>query len=611
MIVITPESARYDNLDPNPRVISPDSVSKENVPNKVYSYSKKYGETISTLKPGFELKVEKYEGVYEVDVPEEVLKVCKEVYGMGGRALLVGGSVRDTVISTEFPEMHLKPKDFDLEIYGMSTEQLQLILETNFGSENIDAVGKAFGIIKVKIQSWDEPLDFSIPRRDSKTGEGHKGFSVHGDPSMTIEEASLRRDLTINSIAYDPLTKTLYDAYGGVKDIKSRTIEVTDIEAFQEDPLRVMRIMQFASRFGFEVSERTTELCKQMVERGDLDSLPRERIAEEVKKLFTKGKKPSIGLKFALEVGFVERYWPELGALVGVPQEKDWHPEGDVWTHTLQVVDAAVEIADREIKLGKMQKEDKLVLVTASLCHDLGKPATTKFIDGAYRARGHEPAGVVPTREFLERIFGNPKSKEISEITRRVLPLVAEHLKPKEFWENEVKRGIDQTSAIRRLAERLSDGDRKTYADGGDSNIYMLSLVAEADQRGRNGEGTNFLQRTQVPELEEWQSWLLHRSTELKVEQKPPEMLLTGRLFLQASKGKNGGPWLGVVLDAVYADQLDGKVTSLEEALMKGQAYFETFLQKVRQESQYRSKPERAIWEEIRKLEDPRVYLYS
>ncbi len=268
MPIITIESARHENLDSNPTVLTPDLVSKENAPDRVYAYSKKYGETVSTLKPGFETKVEKYEGIYEVDVPEEVLKVCKEIYGIGGRALLVGGSVRDAVISTEFSDMHLKPKDFDLEIYGMSPEQLQLILETTFGSENIDAVGKAFGIIKVKIEGWDEPLDFSIPRRDSKTGEGHKGFSVQGDPSMTIDEASLRRDLTINSIAYDPLTKTLYDAYGGVEDIKNRVIEVTDIEAFQEDPLRVMRIMQFASRFGFEVSERTTQLCKQMVERA-------------------------------------------------------------------------------------------------------------------------------------------------------------------------------------------------------------------------------------------------------------------------------------------------------------------------------------------------------
>ncbi len=297
--------------------------------------------------------------------------------------------------------------------------------------------------------------------------------------------------------------------------------------------------------------------------------------------------------------------------MVGVPQEKNWHPEGDVWTHTLQVIDVAAEIADREIRAGRMEKDDKLVLVAAALCHDLGKPSTTEFIDGAYRARGHEPAGVTPTRQFLERVFGDSKSKEISEVTKKVLPLVADHLKPKEFWENEVKKGIDQTGAIRRLSKRLSDGDSKTYADGGDSNIYMLSLVAEADQRGRNGEGTTYLAREAVPELEEWQTWLIHRSKELKVEQRPPEMLLTGKIFLQASRGKNGGPWLGAVLDAVYADQLDGKVASVEDAVVNGQAYFETFSQKVKQEAQTTNRPERDVWAGIRKLEDPRIYLYS
>lgn len=608
---VSPHEIASKDYENTPKILTPEDLRLENAPDRVYAYTKKYGETVSTLKPGFEEKVEKYEGTYEVEVPEEVLTVCKEIYGIGGRALLVGGSARDAVISTEFPEMQLKPKDFDLEIYGMSPEQLQLILETTFGSENIDSVGKAFGIIKVHIEGWDEPLDFSIPRRDSKTGEGRKGFSIQGDPTMTIDEASLRRDLTINSIAYDPLTKTLYDAYGGVEDIRNRTIEITDVEAFQEDPLRVMRIMQFASRFGFEVSEQTTELCKQMVERGDLDELPRERIAEEVKKLFIKGIKPSVGLEFAREVGFVERYWPEVHALEGVSQEESWHPEGDVWVHTLQVVDAAAEIANREIKAGKMTKEDKLVLVTAALCHDLGKPTTTEFIDGAYRSRGHEPAGVSPTREFMERIFGDPNSRDISEVTRRVLPLVADHLKPKEFWENEVKKGMDQTGAIRRLSKRLFDGDRKTYTDGGDSSIYILSLVAEADQRGRNGGGNNPLQREEVPELEEWQKWLNDRADNLKVNEKPPDRLLNGRDLLPKLNGERGGPWLGVVLDAVYADQLDGKVTTPKEAVEKGLYYNRIFKLVVKDVANQEGREARAIWGELRKQEDPRIILQS
>jgi tRNA nucleotidyltransferase (CCA-adding enzyme) len=611
MQILKPENVRNENLEQNPNVLTPKSVSEQNPPDRVYAHTRKYGETISTLRPGFEANVEKYEGVYEVDVPDEVLKVCKEIYGLGGRALLVGGSVRDAVISKEFPEMGLTPKDFDIEVSGMSPEQLLLILEKSFGSENVDVWGKAFEVIKVKIRGSDGPLDLdvSIPRKDSKTGEGHKGFLIQGDPTMTIDEASLRRDLTINSVAYDPLTKTLYDAYGGVRDIKKRMIEVTYVEAFQEDPLRVMRIMQFSSRFGFEVSDRATELCAQMVARGDLDQLPRERISEEVTKLFKKGIKPSTGLEFALKVGFIDRYWQEVGALVDVPQEKGWHPEGDVWTHTLQVVDAAAEIADREIKADSMSEDDKLVLVAAALCHDFGKPATTQFIDGAYRARGHETAGVNPTREFLERIFGDPEAGGISDKTRRVLPLVAEHLKPREFWLNEVKEGIDQSAAIRKLSQRLSEGHNKTYSDGGGSSIYMLALVAEADQRGRNGQGNTFLPREYVPELEEWQSWLLRRSSELKVELKPPEKLLTATALLESLEIKKGDVWVGVVLEAAYADQIDGAITSPEDALVTGLAYFSTMSEKVKKESERKSVPERNVWEGLRRLEDPREYL--
>jgi tRNA nucleotidyltransferase (CCA-adding enzyme) len=592
-------------------ILNPKEEDKLPPPDKLYVYTKKYGETISTLKPGFEASVEKYERVYEIEVPEEVMNICQEINGLGGRALLVGGSVRDAVITTEHPELSLKPKDFDLEVYGLSADQLELVLTATFGRERIDSVGKAFGILKVKIADWDEPLDFSIPRRDSKTGSGHTGFAITGDPTMTIDEAALRRDLTVNSIAYDPLSKTVYDAFHGIEHIKSKKIEVTDVEAFQEDPLRVLRIMQFAARFEFGISENTKELCRQMVERGDMDELPRERIAEEIKKLFTKGIRPSIGLEFTNEIGFVERYWPELNSLKGVPQEKEWHPEGDVWTHTMQVVDAAVDVANREIESGRMAKEDKLVLVLGALTHDFGKPETTQFIEGAFRARGHEQAGVEPARQFVERIFGDHNAKDISEITKKILPMVSDHLKPKEYWENEVNKKIDQTNAIRRLSNRLQSGDKKSYPDGGNCSIYMLAMVAEADQRGRNGEDNIFLKREEVTELEEWQSWLLEKSKLLKVDQKPPEKYLTGKLFLQNAHLQEGGPWLGAILDMVYADQLDGKLSTEEEALAIGQAYLETVSSKVKEESTGDKNRERKIWENIRKMDDPREYLFQ
>lgn len=590
-------------------IVTPESVLKENPPQSLYVYTEKYGETVSTLKPGFESNVEKYEGVYEVDVPDEVLDICKEISGLGGRALLVGGSVRDAVISKEFSDLDIKPKDFDLEIYGIDKQQLQLILETKFGSKKVDLVGRAFGIMKVYLDGLEKPLDFSIPRKESKTGNEHTEFSITVDSSMTIDEASLRRDLTINSVAYDPLTKVLYDPYGGVKDIKNKTIEVTNVDAFQEDSLRVLRVIQFASRFEFNISDQTKELCKKMVERGDMDFLPRERLAEEVTKLFSEGRKPSIGLKFAKEIGFIEKYWPELQALVGVPQEKKWHPEGDVWTHTLQVVDAAVDIANREISLEKLNKKDKLILVLGALCHDFGKPSTTQFIEGSYKAHGHEPAGVTPTEAFLERLFGDPKAKLISDITKKVLPLVADHLKPKDLWEREVKEGIDQSNAVRRLAKRLRDGDPKAYSKGGNSDIYMLSLIVEADQRGRNGNGDTFLSRDAVFELKEWQTWLLKKAADLNVEKTPPKNLLNGDVLLKISNGKKGGPWMGIVLNAVYADQLDGNINSPEQAVNYGKSYFRVFSEKVAYEAEQAGVREEDIWGGLARLEDPRSYI--
>lgn len=742
MPLYTLENTKYESMEPNPKVLTPESERAGNAPDKVISSTKKYGETISTLKPGFDKHVEKYENVYEVEIPLEVSKICEEIYNLGGRALLVGGCVRDSVITKEFPDTHLKPKDFDLEIYGMSAEQLQLVLENTFGSKNIDIVGKAFGILKVKIDGWDEPLDFSIPRRESKTGNEHNEFAIQGDPTMRIDEASLRRDLTVNSLAYDPLSHTLYDAFNGVNDIKNKVIEVTNIEAFQEDSLRVMRIMQFASRFGFAISDRTKELCTQMVERGDLDYLPRKRIADEVTKLFTKGVMPSIGLEFAREIGFVDKYWPELGALVGVKQEKEWHPEEDAWKHTMQCVDAAADISRREIKNGnfltntdksdleslykstysqteknlitetrleylkinhpelyapyvlkfgqlsnknsvgvlkslmgdgvkkqrssaeilaisktygekmatygtadfldqldkdgvfpndllnrvpeyanveaekrtkdaqkKLEDNFKLLVCLGALCHDLGKVTNTEVIEGAIRSFGHETAGVTPAKNLLERIYNDLNARSVSNITRKILPLVAEHMRPISLWENEVVKGQNQDGALRKLSLRLADGDPEKYPEGGSSSLYILSLVAEADQRGRNGDGDRFLSRDKVKNLDKWQSWLLDRAKELKVDENPMPPLLTGKILMADLRVKSGGPWVGVIIGAVYADQLEGTLETPEEALALARYYSSAFSRKVDSQSRDTGKPERTIWTAVKGYPDPRIFL--
>ncbi len=246
----------------------------------------------------------------------------------------VGGFVRDMMIG-------VKAKDMDVEVYGVDPSVLKEMLEKLFG--RVDTVGEAFGILKVRVGHGLD-LDVSIPRRESKSGQGHKGFLVGSDPSLDVREAALRRDFTMNSMTYDLVTGVIFDPFGGLEDLKKRELRVTDAARFQDDPLRVLRAAQFVSRFELVVEPASFELMKKMVTRGDLNELPAERVYEEWRKMFLKSDRPSIGIELLRSLGAVEKHFPELNALIGVEQEKDWHPEGDVWRHTMMVTDQAAKI---------------------------------------------------------------------------------------------------------------------------------------------------------------------------------------------------------------------------------------------------------------------------
>lgn len=509
----------------------------------------------SHLNPNFSEGTLSIEGKYTIDVPQEVVDLCSALEAIGGKGLLVGGSVRDAVLSSEFPDTAAQPKDFDIEVFGIDVETLQAHLENTYGAEKVDTVGKAFAVIKVYIPGFKEPLDVSIPRQDSKIGDGHNEFVVEGVPSMTILEAAKRRDLTMNALSYDPLTQMLYDPYGGVEDIQQGRIRITDDETFQEDPLRVLRVMQFASRFGFSVEKVTQQLCQEMIKKGDLDHLKAEGITEELKKLLLKGKKPSTGLNFAREIGATERYWPELHSLVGVQQEPEWHPEGDVWKHTLQTVDVTVDIARRE----NLDDDEHLALALAVLTHDFGKATMTVLVDGRWKAHGHEAAGKEPAAAFLKRF------KFSADIVKRVLALVPEHMSLPLMWKQEIQQGVNMDKALRKLAVRLSKGD---------ANIAMLALVTEADQRGRNGKGSTPLQPQNTRNLLEMQVWIAERSETLEIATQQPEYIVTGRMLLDTLGIQKGSSLIGIVLDYLYAKQLDGEVSNVEEGLELGLAYY-------------------------------------
>ncbi|MCS7156562.1 MAG: HD domain-containing protein [Blastocatellia bacterium] len=449
------------------------------------------------------------------DVPEKILALCRAIREAGGRALLVGGGVRDRLLGLPW-------KDFDLEVYGLSAEALKQQLE-RFGEVN--TVGESFTVYKLRLNGWD--VDVSLPRREVKSGRGHRGFLVTGDPFLSLEEATRRRDFTINAMLYDPLAEELLDPFGGRMDLEQRILRMVDARTFPEDSLRVLRAMQLAARFECTIEPQTQALCRSI----DLSDLPSERIWGEVEKLLLLARRPSIGLQVALDLLIIEKLFPDLKWLVGCPQDPIWHPEGDVWTHTLLAVDQAATL----VREHQLPKAKWLTVMLAVLLHDIGKPLTTREEKGRIRSIGHEEAGLEPSRRVLDRL--NVHTINGYDVRGNVLALVADHLKPAQFY---------------RDRERVSDGAFRRLAARCD--LELLYLVAKADALAR-GPASN-------AEAEEW---FIARARALGVEHAPPRPLLMGRHLLQL--GMKSGPEMGRLLRTIYEMQLDGKVTTLEEAL--------------------------------------------
>lgn len=437
------------------------------------------------------------------------LEIARTVRDAGGRALVVGGWVRDRALG-------LDPKDLDIEVFGIDAPALRTLLE-RIG--RVDAVGESFTVYKVVGH------DVSLPRRESKTGRGHKGFTVEGDPHLSFEEAARRRDFTINAMSWDPLTDETIDPFRGADDLKAGILRAVDATTFADDSLRVLRAVQFAARFGLTLDEQTRTLCRTL----PLDDLPAERIWGEVEKLLLRAPRPSIGLALALDLGIVDQLWPELKALVGCEQEYEWHPEGDVWIHTLMVTDQA------RSRLEGLDYPRRVVMMLSALCHDMGKPATTKFEDGRIRSKGHEEAGVAPATTFLDRL--NIHSLDGYDVRRTVLGIVAHHLKPTMFFKAPAPVG---DGAFRRLAQKVE--------------LELLAQFAKADCHGRAGTFEC-----------DAMDWFIERARLLGVEHQPPASFLLGRHVL--ALGVAPGPRVGELLKAVYEKQLDGQVTSLDEAL--------------------------------------------
>ena len=291
--------------------------------------------------------------------------IAEDVAAAGGRVYFVGGIVRDEM-------MGVRSKDVDVEVYGVSPARLREILSRH---GTVLDKGASFGVLGLR----GSDLDIAMPRLERRTGALHTDFDVSVNPFMSPREASMRRDFTINAMMQDVLSGEIVDCWGGREDLKRRIIRCVSEKTFPEDALRVFRAAQFSARFRAEIESETLELCREI----DVSCVTHERVFEEMSKAFLKADEPSIFFRALRRMNHLKEFFPELQACIGVPQSPKYHPEGDVFEHTMLVIDCAAKLRARAV--------NPLGFMLSALFHDLGKVVATEIReDGRITAYGHE-----------------------------------------------------------------------------------------------------------------------------------------------------------------------------------------------------------------------------
>lgn len=441
-----------------------------------------------------------------------VKKIISRIHEHKGRALLVGGAVRDLILG-------LPTKDLDIEIHGISLPDLETILQ-EFGP--VSLVGKAFGVLRLH----NLAIDWSIPRTDSTGRKPH----VTLDPHLTFEQAFKRRDLTMNAMGIDLITYKLIDPFNGARDIQEKILRTPDPTFFIEDPLRFFRVMHFIGRFAMQPDAELQHICTTM----DLKGISRERIEEEFTKLFLKSEQPARGIRWLNTIGRLHEILPELAATKNIAQNPEWHPEGDVFEHSMQALDAAARIPCAT-------QQEKLILMYAALCHDLGKVSTTKEIDGIWRSHGHDVEGVPLATSLLKRITHN------ADLIKTVQVLVRHHMAPLHFTQEGAK-----ASAYKRLAHALAP-----Y-----TTLEMLSKLSTADALGRNAHKGIPLPEQIVPRVQEF----LERAQQAHVVTQTEKPILYGADLMHIIQP---GPEMGAMLAYAYEVQIEEEIKDKEVLLQR------------------------------------------
>ncbi len=464
------------------------------------------------------LKDHIYNLLKEEPLIKEIINTLKSA---NAKAYLIGGATRDllsNLILKKNEDHKLDLKDIDIEVHDITLEKLALVLK-KFGP--VDYIGKSFGVLKLHNLN----VDWSLPRTD-KSGRKPE---VTIDPYMDIKEALRRRDLTINAIAIDLINMDVIDPFNGIADIKNNILRSPDINFFKEDPLRFYRVMQFISRFQMYPDDQLNNICKTM----DINNISIERIEQEFKKLLLKSKYPSLGIRWLKDIDKLQRILPELYSTINTIQDPEWHPEGSVFEHLMQALDSSSSLTYDN-------HEEKLTIMLATLCHDLGKVTTTIFKDGHIRSPGHAMAGVLPTKNMLKRIVLNKK------LIKTAAVLVKCHMRPGQLINSQAT-----LSAYKRLAVDLS------VESAGHANIKMLLKLAIADQRGRNPK-SHIPLNIRV----EWVDRFKEKVEKANIFHEPEKPILTGRDMQDIIEP---GPQMGKILKFAYNIQLNQNIKDKDQ----------------------------------------------
>ena len=375
--------------------------------------------------------------------------IAQRVADAGGRAYFVGGFVRDRL-------MGVPNKDIDIEVHGLYPKQLEDIL----GSiGEVITVGESFGVFGLKGCS----VDVAMPRKEELRGKGHRDFDICVDPFLGTRKAAMRRDFTVNAMMQDVLDGTVVDEFNGRADLEKGILRHVNDDSFAEDPLRVLRGAQFASRFGFKIADETVALCRKM----DLSHLARERVMAELEKALLKADKPSVFFEELRRMDGLSVWFGEVESLIGIPQDPLFHLEGDVWVHTMMVLDEAVKYREKA--------QNPLGFMLSAVTHDFGKAVCTEVINGVIHSYNHETLGLPLVEAFMKRLTGE------NGLISYVLNMSEHHMKPNvlAFDKSSVKatnklfdKSVDPLALIYLSA---ADGSGKISSWNHVSNVEFLT----------------------------------------------------------------------------------------------------------------------------------------